>query len=157
MPLQNLSAVQLDLSSGNGNTPYHTTWWSLKAVRVRLKSFCSIYTVTAVALLSQSTKSFHSNTHISIHCLPLRWRHNDRHGVSNHQPRDCLLNRLSDADKTKHQSSASLALMRGIHRGPVNFPHKWPVTRKMFPFDDVIMPYGKINVYAHNRAIWVLD
>ena len=29
--------------------------------------------------------------------------------------------------------------MRGIRRGPVNFPHKWPVTRKMFPFDDVIM------------------
>ena len=29
--------------------------------------------------------------------------------------------------------------MRGIHRGPVNSPHKWPVTRKMFPFDDVIM------------------
>ena len=29
--------------------------------------------------------------------------------------------------------------MRGIHRWPVNSPHKWPVTRKMFPFDDVIM------------------
>ena len=39
----------------------------------------------------------------------------------------------------KHQSSASLAFVREIHRGPVNFPHKWPVTRKMFPFDDVII------------------
>ena len=29
--------------------------------------------------------------------------------------------------------------MQGIHRGPVNSPHKWPVTRKMFPFNDVIM------------------
>ena len=45
----------------------------------------------------------------------------------------------SDADQRKHQSFASLALVRGIHQGPVNFPHKWPVTRKMFPFDDVIM------------------
>ena len=45
----------------------------------------------------------------------------------------------SDADQRKHQSSASLAFVRGIHRGPVNSPHKWPVTRKMFPFDDVIM------------------
>ena len=45
----------------------------------------------------------------------------------------------SDADHRKHQSSASLAFVRGIHRGPVNSPHKWPVTRKMFPFDDVIM------------------
>ena len=45
----------------------------------------------------------------------------------------------SDADQRKHQSSASLAFMRGIHRGPVNSPHKWPGTRKMFPFDNVIM------------------
>ena len=45
----------------------------------------------------------------------------------------------SDADKRKHQSPTSLAFVRGIHRGPVNSPHKWPVTRKMLPFDDVIM------------------
>ena len=45
----------------------------------------------------------------------------------------------SGPDQTKHQTSASLAFVRGIHRGPVNSPHKWPVTRKMFPFDDVIM------------------
>ena len=45
----------------------------------------------------------------------------------------------SGADQSKHQSSASLAFVWGSHRGPVNFPHKWPVTRKMFPFDDVIM------------------
>ena len=44
-----------------------------------------------------------------------------------------------DADQRKHQSSASLAFVRGIHRGPVNSPHKWPVTRKMFLFDDVII------------------
>ena len=45
----------------------------------------------------------------------------------------------SGADKRKHQSSASLAFVRVIHRSTVNFPHKGPVTRKMFPFDDVIM------------------
>ena len=45
----------------------------------------------------------------------------------------------SGADQIKHQSSASLALVRGIHRSPVNSPYKWPVTRKMFPYDDVIM------------------
>ena len=45
----------------------------------------------------------------------------------------------SGADQIKHQISASLAFVRGIHRGPVNSPHKWPVTRKTFPFDDVIM------------------
>ena len=45
----------------------------------------------------------------------------------------------SGADQRKHQSSVALAFVRGIHRGLVNSPHKWPVTRKMFPFDDVIM------------------
>ena len=45
----------------------------------------------------------------------------------------------SGADQRKYQSSASLAFVRGIHRGPVNHPHKWPVTWKMFPFDDVIV------------------
>ena len=45
----------------------------------------------------------------------------------------------SSADQSKHQSSESLAFVWGIHRGPANSPHKWSVTRKMFPFDDVIM------------------
>ena len=45
----------------------------------------------------------------------------------------------SSADQRKHQSSALLTFVRGIHRRPVNSPHKGPVTRKMFPFDDVIM------------------
>ena len=45
----------------------------------------------------------------------------------------------SSGDQIKHQSSASLGFVRGIRRWPVNSPHKWPVTRKMSPFDDVIM------------------
>ena len=52
----------------------------------------------------------------------------------------------SGVNQRKHQSSASLAFVREIHRGPVNFPHKWPVTRKMFPFDDVIMPKGPFDL-----------
>ena len=49
----------------------------------------------------------------------------------------------SDADQRKHQSSASLVFARWIHRWPVNSPHKWPVTRIMFPFDDVITRCGQ--------------
>ena len=45
----------------------------------------------------------------------------------------------SGADQSKHQSYASLAFVRGIYRWPVNSPHKGKVTRKMFPFHDVIM------------------
>ena len=53
----------------------------------------------------------------------------------------------SGADQRKHQSSASLAFVRGIHRWPMNSPHKGPVTRKMFLFDDVIMP---ITIFCEN-------
>ena len=45
----------------------------------------------------------------------------------------------SGADQRKHQSSASPVFVRGIHRWPGNSPHKGPVTRKIFLFDDVIM------------------
>ena len=45
----------------------------------------------------------------------------------------------SGADQRKHEGSASLAFVRGIHRSPVNSPHKWPVARKMLLFDDVIL------------------
>ena len=51
----------------------------------------------------------------------------------------------SDADQRKHQSSASLAFVQGIHRGPVNSTHQWPVTRKMLSFDDVIMKSNRDN------------
>ena len=56
----------------------------------------------------------------------------------------------SGANQRKHQSSASLAFVRGIHRWPVNSSHKGPVTRKMFPFDDVIMMhYLSFVSWAH--------
>ena len=54
----------------------------------------------------------------------------------------------SGADERKRQSSASLAGV-GIHRWPVNFPHKWPVTRRMFPFDDVIMK-NPMDLYVNS-------
>ena len=62
----------------------------------------------------------------------------------------------SDANQRKHQSSASLAFVRGIHRWPVNFPHKGPVTRKMFPFDDVIMETlsAVLAFCADNAKLW---
>ena len=58
-------------------------------------------------------------------------------------------NVYSDADQRKHQSSSSLTFVRGIHRGTVNSPHKWPVTRKMFPFDDVII---NVRILTHNNV-----
>ena len=71
--------------------------------------------------------------------ISLPWSHNERDGVSNHQPMFVYSTLCSGADQRKHQCSASLSFVRGIHRLSVNFPHKGPVTRKMFPFDDAIM------------------
>ena len=71
--------------------------------------------------------------------FPLRWRHNGRDGVSNHQPHSCFSTVYSVEDHREHQSSALLALVQGSHRRPVNSPHKWPVTRNMFSFDGVFM------------------
>ena len=59
----------------------------------------------------------------------------------------------SDANQRKLRSSASLAFVRAIHRGPVISAHKWPVTRKMFPFDDVIMHWTvSCDDFRHIRS-----
>ena len=64
----------------------------------------------------------------------------------------------SDAGQTKNKISASLVFVRGIHRGPRNYLHKWPETRKMFPFHEVIMYFellpwkSKVDVTAEVKA-----
>ena len=69
----------------------------------------------------------------------LQWRHNDHDSVSNHQPHGCLLNRLFRRRSKKTSKLRVTGLCVGNSPGPMNSPHKVPVTRKMFPFDDVIM------------------
>ena len=54
----------------------------------------------------------------------------------------------SGADQRKHQSSASLDFVRGIHQSPVNSPQKGPVTRKMFPYDDVLKIIPSLNYHS---------
>ena len=61
----------------------------------------------------------------------------------------------SHANQRKHQRSPTLAFVRKIHRWPVNFPHKWPVTWKMFPFDDVIMStIGLVLYLSMGYLLW---
>ena len=74
----------------------------------------------------------------TVYPMTLHWRHNGNDSVSNHQPHHCLLNRLFGRKSKK----ISKLRITGLCAGPVNSPHKWPVTWKMFPFDDVIMKYG---------------
>ena len=78
-----------------------------------------------------------------------QWRHNGRDSVSNHQPHDYLLNRLFRRRLKKTSKLRVIGLCVGNSPGTVNSPHKWPVTRKMFPFDHVIMK-------PHDLAIRVM-
>ena len=87
-------------------------------------------------------------SHSLIRRNPLHWRHNGHDGVSNHQPHGCLLNRLFRHRSKKTSKLHVTGLCVGNSPGPVNSPHKGPVTRKMFPFDDVIMRVCFKNVGA---------
>ena len=71
--------------------------------------------------------------------ISLQWRHNEQDGVSNHHRLDYLLNRLFRSRSKKTSKLRVTGLCVGNSPGPVNSPHKGPVTWKMFPFDDVIM------------------
>ena len=87
----------------------------------------------------------------------LLWRHNGGECVSNHQPHDCLINHLF---RRRSKETSKI-------RWPVNSPHKGPVTRKIFQFDDVIMCFfvfvvsSALNGFAwfithifHGHYIW---
>ena len=78
--------------------------------------------------------------------LTLHWRHNDHDGVSNHQPHGCLFNRLFRRRSKKTSKLRVTGLCVENSPGPVNSPHKGPVKRKMFPFDDVVMRTGRSSL-----------
>ena len=65
----------------------------------------------------------------------------------------------SGTDQRKHQSFASLTFLQGIHRWPVNSPHIGPVTHKVFPFDEVIIPnplfmsHTHLTIYLHSGKV----
>ena len=92
-----------------------------------------------LTIYNTSTRCLQGNMRTS-----LLWRHNRRNGVSNHQPHDCLLNRLF----RRRSKKTSKPRITGLLRWPVNSPHKWPVMRKMFPFDDVIMCQGNLREFS---------
>ena len=58
----------------------------------------------------------------SFSCISLRWRHNGRDGVSNHQPHDCLLNRLFRRASKKTSKLPVTGLCVGNSPGTGEFP-----------------------------------
>ena len=82
----------------------------------------------------------------------LWWRNNDHDSVSNHQPHECLFNRLFRPRSKKTSKLRVTGLCVGNSPAPVNSPHKGPVTRKMFPFDDVIMVEAGFDAISSFRV-----
>ena len=76
---------------------------------------------------------------VSAGSTSLQWRHNEHNGVSNHQPHDCLSNRLSKRRSKKTSKLRVTGLCVGNSPVTGEFPAQKPGTLKMFPFDDVIM------------------
>ena len=76
---------------------------------------------------------------IAVTSVSLQWRLNDSNGVSNHWRLDCLLKHLFRGRSKKTLKFRVTGLCEGNSPVTGEFPHKWPVTRKKFPFDDVIM------------------
>ena len=72
---------------------------------------------------------------LSFIIIALQWRHNEP-DVGPKSP----VSRLFTQPFIQAQMKENIKAPR--HRWPVNSPHKWPVTRKMFPFDDVIMEFN---------------
>ena len=85
-----------------------------------------------------------TKSQLCLDYVPLHWRHNDHGGISNHQACGCLLNRLYRRRWKKTSKRHVTGLCEGNSVGPVNSPHKGTVTRKMCPFDDVIMAADRV-------------
>ena len=92
------------------------------------------------------------------HLVPLKWRHN----WARWRPKlwaSPLFTQPFIQAQTKENINAPRHwhLCRGIHRSPVNSPRKWPGTRKMFPFDDVIMQIWPAEVPTDIKSTFFLS
>ena len=92
---------------------------------------------------------------MSVH-VSLQWRHNERDSVSNHRRLDCLLNRLFRRKIKKTSKRRVTGLCEGNPPVTGEFPHKGPVTRKMFPFDDVIVFIYSTPPTANLPTVWCI-
>ena len=129
-----LSRILYDIKSwvwGSVKRPFLMNWFS----SYKIKYYFCESEINCIKLFSLYIVFFKT----SYLERTLQRRHNGCDNVSNHQPHHCLLNRLFRRRSEKTSKLRVTGLCAGIHRRPVNSPHKWPVTRKKFPFDDVIM------------------
>ena len=118
----------------------------MTVLKIGLKNCTYVPIYTFWIELKNQIKRLLQNMQFCSFTFPLLWRHNGHSSVSNHQPHDCLLNGLLRRRSKLTSKLRITGLCVGNAPGPVNSPHKGPVTRKMFPFDDVIMHYIGISL-----------
>ena len=134
--------------------PFQKHWLQLTSIvicRLNIAFFTIFLPVIMAAIIWYAPNMIvpHKWTQVCAQ-YSLQWHHNECDGVSNHQPHDCLLNRLFKAQIKEN--------IKARRHWPVNSPHKGPVTRpvtrKMFPFDDAIM-VDRVLLSILWRYAWV--
>ena len=92
-------------------------------ILLRFISELSVVDTVFPTCSSNFTTSLVNNVgHISFILETLRWRHNERDGISNHQPRHCLLNRLFGRRSRKTSKLRVTGLCVGNSPGTGEFP-----------------------------------
>ena len=93
--------------------------------------------------------------------MPLQWRHNGRDCVSNHQPHDCLLNRLFRRRSKKTSKRRVTGLCAGNSPGTGEFPAQMASNVENVPIwwrhhDDIIINHlMSLGIFIANRT-WCL-
>ena len=118
---------------------------------------CGSYPVSFVTLLEISDRGI-SSVHCTTHShSTLDWRHNGHDGVSNHRRLDCLFKRLLRRRSNETSKPRVTDLCEGKSPGTVNSQRKWPVTRKIVSFDDVIMHLSYSPVCLTGHLTWDVE
>ena len=132
----------VDLSQkGNSNAKNVSIWWCHNDAGQHPNLLSQLHGMFTIDFFSPSVPEVKGNVISALYNLPLHYSNviisvmvSQITSISIVHSTVC-----SGTDQRNHQSSATLTFVRGIHRWAVNSPHKGSVTRKMFPFDDVIM------------------
>ena len=115
-------------------TVYHGIYLYNSTTKSNESDVVFTITMNRNVLFSRIEPKFHQDylqnwhTHNTHHTPPyatiytLQWRHNGRDGVSNHQPRDCLLNRLFGGRSKKASKRRVTGLCVGNSPGTGEFP-----------------------------------
>ena len=128
--------------------PLHISWRVIYWIELYIMTWWHGYTVRVTGGFPYMASSMQTSSWAYVWLIYQGWQFQSSHYS------DTIMNAMesqitgvsivystvcSGGDQRKHQSSASLVFVRGIHRLPVNSPHKGPVTRKMLRHNDVMM------------------